>query len=177
MKVLVTGASGFTGSVLAEKLLDQGHEVRAFVRDSAKMTSPNSHKMEVIESDITDSAAMKEAVKGVDKVFHIAALFRQAGVPDQVYWDVNVTATENLLQQAMDAGVQRFVHCSTVGVHGHIEKPPADEEYPFSPGDIYQTTKLAGEKKVLEFYKQTGFPVAVVRPGPIYGIGDLRLLK
>ncbi|WP_136805730.1 NAD-dependent epimerase/dehydratase family protein [Desulfosediminicola flagellatus] len=177
MKVLVTGASGFTGSVLAEKLLEQGHEVRAFVRNKSKMKSPNAHRMEVIESDITDTEAMKRAVEGIEIVYHIAALFRQAGVPDQVYWDVNVTATENLLKLSHEAGVKRFVHCSTVGVHGHIENPPADENYRFSPGDIYQITKLAGEQKALDYYKETGFPVSVVRPGPIYGVGDLRLLK
>lgn len=177
MRVLVTGASGFTGSVLAEKLIEQGHEVRAFVRNKAKMQSPNAHRMEVIESDITDIEAMKRAVEGVEIVYHIAALFRQAGVPDQVYWDVNVTATENLLKLSHEAGVKRFVHCSTVGVHGHIENPPADEDYRFSPGDIYQITKLEGEQKALEYYRKTGFPVSVVRPGPIYGVGDLRLLK
>jgi nucleoside-diphosphate-sugar epimerase len=120
---------------------------------------------------------MKKAVEGVEKVFHIAALFRQAGVPDKTYWDVNVHATQKLLELSREAGVKRFVHCSTVGVHGHIEDPPADENYRFSPGDIYQVTKLAGEKKVMEYYKETGFPVSIVRPGPIYGPGDLRLLK
>lgn len=177
MKVLVTGASGFTGSVLAEKLIEQGHDVRAFVRNKSKMKSPNAHRMEVIESDITDTEAMKRAVEGVENVYHIAALFRQAGVPDQVYYDVNVAATENLLRLSHEAGVKRFVHCSTVGVHGHIENPPADEDYRFAPGDIYQVTKLLGEQKALEYYQETGFPVSVVRPGPIYGVGDLRLLK
>ncbi len=177
MKVLVTGASGFTGSVLAEKLLEQGHEVRAFVRNKQKLQSPNAHRMEVVESDITDTEALKRAVDGVEKVYHIAGLFRQAGVLDQVYWDVNVTATENLLKFSHEAGVKRFVHCSTVGVHGHIENPPADEEYRFSPGDIYQVTKLAGEQAAIDFHHKTGFPVSVVRPGPIYGVGDLRLLK
>jgi nucleoside-diphosphate-sugar epimerase len=163
--------------VLAEKLLAQGKEVRAFVRNKAKLLSPNAHRMEVIESDITDTEAMKRAVDGVEKVYHIAALFRQAGIPDKVYWDVNVTATENLLRLAREAGVKRFVHCSTVGVHGHIEHPPANENYRFSPGDIYQVTKLAGEQKALAYHKETGFPVSVVRPGPIYGVGDMRLLK
>lgn len=177
MKVLVTGATGFTGSVLAEKLVEQGHEVKAFVRNASKMTSPNASKMEVIESDITDVEAMKRAVEGVERVYHIAALFRQAGVPDQVYRDVNITATENLLKLSQEAGAQRFVHCSTVGVHGHIEDPPADEDYRFSPGDIYQVTKLEGEQRALAYGKENGFAVSVVRPGPIYGVGDMRLLK
>ena len=177
MKVLVTGATGFTGSVLARKLFAAGHEVKAFVRNSSKMTFEHASEMEVVEGDITDTEKMKEAVKDVDWVFHIAALFRQAGIPDKVYYDVNVQATLDLLAAAKAAGVKRFVHCSTVGVHGHIEDPPADEEYRFSPGDIYQVTKLEGEQKALQFGKEHDFPVSVVRPGPIYGPGDLRLLK
>jgi len=177
VKVLVTGASGFTGGVLTKKLLRRNDDVRVFVRDKSRLNLPNTDKIEIVEADITNIEMMKSAVEGVETIFHIAALFRQAGVPDKTYWDVNVHATENLLKLAKEAGVKRFVHCSTVGVHGHIEDPPADENYRFSPGDIYQRTKLAGEKKVLEFYKETGFPVSVVRPGPIYGPGDLRLLK
>ncbi len=177
MKVLVTGATGFTGSVLTEKLVRSGHQVKAFIRNRSKMTMPHASEIEIIESDITNKDKIKEAVAGVERVYHIAGLFRQAGVADQVYRDVNIQATLDLLQASVDAGVKRFVHCSTVGVHGHIEDPPADEEYRFSPGDIYQRTKLEGEQKALQFCKDTGFPVSVIRPGPIYGAGDLRLLK
>ncbi len=177
MKVLVTGATGFTGNVLAEKLAAAGHQVKVFVRNRSKLTSAHAHGMEVIEGDITDRDRIRDAVADVERVFHIAALFRQAGVPDQVYRDVNVGATLDLLTASREAGVSRFVHCSTVGVHGHIEDPPADEEYRFAAGDIYQRTKLEGEKQALKFHQETGFPVSVVRPGPIYGPGDLRLLK
>ncbi len=177
MKVLVTGATGFTGNVLAEKLLDQGHDVNVFIRNREKLNSPNAAKMQVFVGDITDTAIMEKAVEGVEIVYHIAALFRQAGIPDEVYWDTNVKAVENLLQIAHKAGVKRLVHCSTVGVHGHIEDELADETYRVSPGDIYQVTKLEGERKVLEYHKETGFPVSVIRPGPIYGPGDMRLLK
>lgn len=177
MKLLVTGATGFAGSVLAKKLVREGHQVRAFIRDRTKMTMPHAAEMEVIEGDITDRDKIREAVNGVERVFHIAALFRQAGVADQVYNDVNIQATKDLLEASKDAGVKQFVHCSTVGVHGHIEEGPADEEYRFAPGDIYQRTKLEGEQKALQFYRDTGFPVTIVRPGPIYGPGDLRLLK
>ncbi|MEN8188981.1 MAG: SDR family NAD(P)-dependent oxidoreductase [Thermodesulfobacteriota bacterium] len=177
MKVLVTGATGFTGSVLAEKLVQQGCEVRAFVRNRSKMTMEHAADIEVIEGDITDRAKIKEAVEGVERVYHIAALFRQAGVVDQVYRDVNIGATLDLLEASQAAGVKRFVHCSTVGVHGHIEEGPADEEYRFSPGDIYQRTKLEGEQKALQYGRDNDFAVSVVRPGPIYGPGDLRLLK
>lgn len=177
MNVLVTGATGFTGNVLAGKLAASGHRVKVFVRNKSKLTSGHAAEMEVIEGDITDRDKIRGAVEGVDRVFHIAALFRQAGVPDQVYRDVNIGATRDLLTASREAGVSRFVHCSTVGVHGHIEEPPADEEYRLSPSDIYQRTKLEGEQQALKFHRDTGFPVSVIRPGPIYGPGDMRLLK
>jgi nucleoside-diphosphate-sugar epimerase len=177
MKVLVTGATGFTGSVLARKLFKAGHEVKVFVRDKSKMNFEHASEMEIVEGDITNKEKITEAVAGVERIFHIAALFRQAGIPDQVYHDVNIQATLDLLAAAQVAGVKRFVHCSTVGVHGHIEEPPADEEYRFSPGDIYQRTKLEGEQQALKFGKENDFEVSVVRPGPIYGPGDMRLLK
>lgn len=177
MKVLVTGATGFTGSVLAKKLVESGHKVRVFVRNKDKMIMPGASEMEVVEGDITDKSKIQEAVKDIERVFHIAAVFRQAGVPDQTYRNVNIQATLDLLAASKNAGVKRFVHCSTVGVHGHIQEPPADEEYRFSPGDIYQRTKLEGEQKALQFGRENALPVAVIRPGPIYGPGDLRLLK
>lgn len=177
MKILITGASGFAGGVLAKKLIEQGHNIRVIVRDKSKLKLPNASNMEVFEGDIVDAKAVDNVVKGVEKVFHIAGLFRQAGIADQVYWDINVGGTENLLNSSLRFGVKKFVHCSTVGVHGHIEDPPADETYRFAPGDIYQVTKLEGEKKAIKFYKETGLPISVIRPGPIYGPGDLRLLK
>ncbi|WP_167495804.1 MULTISPECIES: NAD-dependent epimerase/dehydratase family protein [Desulfosediminicola] len=177
MRALVTGATGFTGGILAEKLYQQGHHVRVLVRDRNRISSPSAGKFEVIESELTQREQLERAVQDIEVVFHIAAIYRQAGVPDQEYWDVNVKASENLLQLAHLAGAKRFVHCSTVGVHGDIEEPPADETYRFSPGDIYQITKLAAEKKVLEYHRKTGFPVSVIRPGAIYGAGDMRLLK
>jgi nucleoside-diphosphate-sugar epimerase len=88
-----------------------------------------------------------------------------------------VDATRLLLEAARAEGVRRFVHCSTIGVHSHIAHPPADETYPHNPGDIYQSTKSEGERLALEFAREHAFPLCVVRPGSIYGPGDLRLLK
>jgi len=177
MKALITGATGFTGGVLAQKLYQQGKEVRVIVRDKSKLKLPNRSDMEIFEGDLTNLKSVERAVKGVDTVFHIAALFRQAGIPDSAYREVNVLGTENLLNSSLQFGVKKFIHCSTVGVNGNIEDPPADENYRFAPGDIYQVTKLEGEKKAIQFFKETGLPVTVIRPCPIYGVGDLRLLK
>jgi nucleoside-diphosphate-sugar epimerase len=107
----------------------------------------------------------------------VAAVYRTAGHPDAYYREINVTGTERLLEAAADAGVRRFVHTSTVGVHGHVANPPADETAPFAPGDVYQATKAEAEALALRFHRDRGLPVAVVRPGAIYGPGETRLLK
>jgi nucleoside-diphosphate-sugar epimerase len=130
-----------------------------------------------VEGDLADAAALRTLVEGADAVVHVAAVYRTAGHPDSYYRDVNVGGTERLLEAAAAAGVRCFVHTSTVGVHGHVEQPPADEEAPFAPGDIYQATKAEAETLALDFHRKRGLPVVVVRPGAIYGPGETRLLK
>lgn len=177
MKVLVTGATGFAGRALAIKLNNLGMKVRVLVRTPSKVDFPNKSEYEIVEGNIVDEKIVNKAVQGVEVVYNIAAVFREGGLADKVYHNVHVIGTLNLLKAAKKYSVKRFVHCSTGGVHGHIENPPANEEYRYSPGDIYQVTKLEGELKALEFYKETGLPVSVVRPAPIFGPGDTRLLK
>jgi nucleoside-diphosphate-sugar epimerase len=103
-------------------------------------------------------------------------VFRTAGHPDSYYREVNVGGTQNVLEAARRLSCERVVHCSTGGVHGHIAKPPANEGYPFGPGDIYQRTKLEAELAASQAARR-GQRVVIVRPGPIYGEGDLRFLK
>jgi nucleoside-diphosphate-sugar epimerase len=131
----------------------------------------------VVEGDLKDAFALSQLVEGSDAVLHVAAVYRTAGHPDGYYHEVNVAGTERLLEAAARAGVRRFVHTSTVGVHGHVGTPPADETAPFAPGDVYQDTKAAAEILALDFGRKRGLPVAVVRPGAIYGPGETRLLK
>ena len=126
---------------------------------------------------LEDRTALVRAVSGIDVVYHIAAVYRQAGVTASTYRVVNATAVGELIAAAADAGVRRLVHCSTVGVHGDIEHPPADEDAPLKPGDIYQVTKLEGERAAHEGARRTGLPVTIARPSGIYGPGDRRLLK
>ncbi len=176
-RALVTGATGFTGSHLAKRLLDEGHEVRLLVRSTSSASQLELAGAHVVTGDLTNQAAVWEATNGVDVVYHVAALFRKAGLPDSAYWETNTTGTVNLLDAAHRSGVRRFVHCSTVGVLGHISNPPADEDRPYHPGDIYQITKCEGEKAALHYYREMGLPVTVVRPAGIYGPGDTRWLK
>ena len=126
--------------------------------------------------DICDRAALRSAFPRVDIVYHLAAAYRTEHADRTVFERVNVRATENLLATALEAGVGRFVHCSTVGVQGHIADPPAREEYRFRPGDHYQRSKLEGEL-LARSYADRGLDVTVVRPVGIYGPGDRRFLK
>ena len=176
--VLVTGAAGFTGLALARSLAGRGQHVKGLVRNTARAACLQHAGVEVIAGDVRDGSAIREALQGVDTVYHLAAVFRRAGVPDSEYRSVHVDATRQLVECSAAAGVTRFVHCSTVGVHGDVEgDAPAAENAPLHPGDIYQLTKLEGEQVALETADRVGLPLTVVRPGPIYGPGDRRLLK
>ncbi len=133
--------------------------------------------VDIVEGDITDPRAVERAVTGVNAIFHLAAVYREAKHRDAQYARVHVEGTRCLLDAACNHQVTRFVHCSTVGVHGHIEAPPADEQAPYKPGDVYQRTKLEGEQLALSYHGRHGLPVTVARPTAIYGPGDMRLLK
>src|SRR5262249_40452051 len=98
------------------------------------------------------------------------------GAPD-LYRAVNARAVEAVVEAAARAAVRRVVHCSTVGVHGDIEHPPANEDAPLKPGDVYQVTKLEGEQLARQAAARLGMAVVIVRPTGIYGPGDRRLLK
>jgi dihydroflavonol-4-reductase len=181
VKVLVTGATGFTGGHLAATLARRGDEVRALVRPASRAKFDASvlagAGVTAMDGDLTDDAALKRAAAGVDVVYHIAATYREAGQPDAAYRAINVDGTRNVLEAAKAGGAQRVVHCSTGGVHGHIANPPANEDAPFNPGDVYQETKLEAEQLARAFGERTGFDVVVARPIGIYGPGDVRFLK
>lgn len=175
-KNLVTGATGFTGGHLCRKLVEQGHPVVAFVRSLQKAEPLSKMGVECRQVDITNRDDVLNNFDGIGKVFHIAAAYRAEHVDRQEFFRVNVEATRHLLDAAKKNGVERFVHCSTVGVQGRIDDPPADEAYRFMPGDHYQQSKLDGELLAREYFGN-GLPGAVVRPVGIYGPGDTRFLK
>ncbi|NEQ56445.1 MAG: NAD(P)-dependent oxidoreductase [Moorea sp. SIO4A1] len=177
-RVLVTGATGFTGSVLVRKLVAQGLDIVAIARPSSKLEPFNDLKVEWIRGDVFDEELIKKAIKGVNYIFHIVTPFREAKSADNVYYNVHVLSTQLLAKYALEEPeFKRFVHVSTIGVHGHVENPPGDENCPMNPGDIYQETKLEGELWIRDFAKKEGLPVTVVRPSGIYGPGEKRFLK
>jgi nucleoside-diphosphate-sugar epimerase len=176
MKALVTGISGFTGANLAKALVRKGYEVYGFARHSSRLDGLGDLRLPVHRGDLTDARAVDQAVQGMDLVFHIAASFREPGLPAKAYYDANVEGTRCVLEAAVHHGVKRLIHCSTMGVHGHVENPPGNEESPFRPSDLYQETKLQGEQLVHDYIKK-GLPAVIFRPVGIYGPGDTRFLK
>jgi dihydroflavonol-4-reductase len=132
---------------------------------------------EIRAGDLTDAAAVARAAHGVEVVYHIAATYREAGQGDAAYTRVNVDGTRHVLEAARAAGARRVVHCSTGGVHGHIEQPPANEDAPLAPGDVYQRTKLEAEQLAASYGGSHRLEVVIARPIGIYGPGDTRFLK
>lgn len=174
---LVTGGTGFTGGYLCENLVKRGYLVKALARSSSDISKLEKLGVEILQCDFTDRESLKGKMKNVDVVFHIAAAYRQEGIPKSEFWRVNVEGTRNLLDEALAGGVGRFVHCSTVGVQGEISNPPATEEAPYKPGDWYQESKMDGELLALDYFQNKRLPGVVVRPVGIYGPGDTRFLK
>lgn len=177
MKALVTGASGFTGGHLARYLYGAGDHVRVLVRDPARAAPLAAAGMDIVQGDLTDRTSLLAAASGCDVIYNIAALYREAGLSEQVYRAANADAVATLVEVAAATGVRRLVHCSTVGVHGDIEHPPADEDAPIAPGDVYQETKVLGEELGRAAAARTGVELVIARPTGIYGPGDRRLFK
>jgi dihydroflavonol-4-reductase len=178
VRALATGATGFTGGHLARTLAASGDAVSALVRaEGPSTTALTQAGVRLVVGDLCDPASLAKATDGADVVYHIAALYRQAGLATDVYRAVNATAVRELVEAAARGGVKRVVHCSTVGVHGDVEHPPANEDAPLKPGDVYQETKLEGERLAREAATKTGVEVTIARPSGIYGPGDRRLLR
>jgi nucleoside-diphosphate-sugar epimerase len=170
MNVLITGGGGFIGSHLVEDQLKKGRNVKAFDLDLVSLRGLAGHAcLESIEGDIRDHELVRRSLAGVEVVFHLASAHLSLRTSDQEYWDINVRAAENLVHLCLTAGVKRFVHCSSVGIYGDVVGAPADEESSCRPELVYDKTKLAGEQAVARFYRETNFPISIVRPVWVYG--------
>jgi len=172
MRILVTGGTGFTGTALVERLCRDGHSVVALdYKEGLACDALRALGAEVVIGSVTDRSAVERSMRGAEFVFHLAAAFRELNVPNSFYDEVNVGGTRVVLDAARQAGVRKFVYCSTCGVHGNIDHPPAAEDAPIQPADYYQRTKYEAEPLVKEFGR-TGVETVILRPAAIYGPGD-----
>ncbi|MEO7985034.1 MAG: NAD-dependent epimerase/dehydratase family protein [Gemmatimonadales bacterium] len=172
MRILVTGGTGFTGTALVERLCREGHSVVALdYKEGLACDTLRAMGAEVVIGSVTDAAAVERSMRGVEFVFHLAAAFRELNVPNSFYDEVNVGGTRMVMEAALRAGVWKFVYCSTCGVHGNVDHPPASEDAPIQPADYYQRTKYEAEPLVKQL-GQGRMETVVVRPAAIYGPGD-----
>ncbi|HVF62285.1 MAG TPA: NAD-dependent epimerase/dehydratase family protein [Thermoanaerobaculia bacterium] len=174
--VLVTGGLGFLGRHVCAHLAAGGETVRVLARPSRRASEEGS-PYETVWGDIRDAAVVDRAVRGTEVVVHLAANFRHAGTDAREAGPINVDGTRNVLDACLRHGVRQLLNCSTVGVHGSVLAVPANEETPFNPLDRYQATKLEAELAVLRRHRETGLPATSLRPMPIVGPGDRRMIK
>ncbi|MCA9727133.1 MAG: NAD-dependent epimerase/dehydratase family protein [Candidatus Eisenbacteria bacterium] len=181
MRIAITGATGFLGSHLTRRLARDGHTLRLLAHDVTKadgLVRELGERVEAcVQGEITDATALAESMDGCELALHLVSNFRTSKGSRESYFRINVRGTEEALAAARRAGVRRFVHCSTIGVHGDVQSTPGHEDAPFNPGDLYQETKLEAEKACRRAMEEPGMDIVIVRPCSMYGPGDLRMLK
>lgn len=178
-KLLVTGADGFIGSHLTEELVKMGYDVKAFVYYNSFNTwgwldtlpSTIMSHVEIFQGDIRDPHGVKEAMKGCDAVFHLAALIAipfSYHSPD-AYVDTNIKGTLNILQAARELEIERVLVTSTSEVYGTAQYIPIDENHPYQGQSPYSATKIGADRLAESFYRSFNLPVTIVRPFNTYG--------
>ena len=178
-KVLVTGADGFIGSHLTESLLEKGYEVKAFAYYNSfntwgwldSLPKEMLNEIEVFTGDIRDPNGVREAMKGVEGVFHLAALIAipfSYHSPDS-YVDTNIKGTLNVLQAARDLATERVLVTSTSEVYGTARYVPIDENHPYQGQSPYSATKIGADRLAESFYRSFELPVSIVRPFNTFG--------
>lgn len=177
--VLVTGADGFIGSHLVEKLLEKQAKVKALVLYNSfnnwgwldTLPSKTLSKISILQGDIRDRNSVNDALEGVDIVFHLAALI---GIPfsyyvQDMYIDTNIKGTVNIFQAARSLKTEKIIHTSTSEVYGSAQYIPIDEKHPVNPQSPYAATKASIDHLALSFYRSFNLPVTVLRPFNTFG--------
>jgi nucleoside-diphosphate-sugar epimerase len=175
MKVLITGATGFMGTRLAAAALERGDSVRGLVRDLDRAADLRALGVETVQGDMLENDSLRRAVQGVDCIFHTAAVI--GDWPDRALSRrVNVEGTRQLVSLAIDAGVQRVVHFSSLAVYGNQHHRGTDESAPYRYGDIYTDAKIDSERAVFDLARDGAIEAVSVRPGFVYGPADRTLI-
>jgi NAD dependent epimerase/dehydratase len=178
-KVLITGAGGFIGSHLCELCLAEGAEVRAFVHYNSRsdwgmledLDKKKLNNIEIMAGDLRDSEAVRRAVRGCQRVFHLGALI---GIPysylnPEDVVQTNVLGTQYVLRACLESGVERLVQTSTSEVYGTAQYVPMDEKHPLNPQSPYAASKVGSDKLAESYYRTYGLPAVILRPFNTYG--------
>jgi len=187
MKILVTGASGFIGSHLVEKLVKDGHKVKVLIKNVASddldkrkdsLELLNKLGIEIFEGDLLEKSSLKKAVQGVEVVFHLAAIARPMNIPRGDYFLVNETGTENLLEECIGKKIKKIIIMSSVSAVGPTrDQKPVNEKTDCKPVDIYGFSKLAQEKIAGRYTQEYNLPIIILRPTMVFGPRDFEMLK
>lgn len=178
-RVLVTGADGFIGSHLTEMLLEKGYSVKAFTFYNSfnnwgwldTLPEKKLSEINIFSGDIRDPNGVREAMRGIDMVFHLAALIAipfSYHSPDS-YVDTNIKGTLNVLQAARELETEKIMITSTSEVYGTAQYVPIDEKHPFQGQSPYSATKIGADRLAESFYRSFRLPAAIVRPFNTYG--------
>ena len=176
MKCLITGADGFIGSHLTESLLSKDYEVVALSQYNSFnnwgwLEKINKKNLNIISGDIRDQNFCKKISKGVDIIFHLAALI---SIPysyesPESYIDTNIKGTLNICNAALENNISRLIHTSTSEVYGTAKYIPIDENHPLQPQSPYSASKIGADSIAMSFYKSFNLPLTIVRPFNTYG--------
>ncbi|MBI4228976.1 MAG: NAD-dependent epimerase/dehydratase family protein, partial [Deltaproteobacteria bacterium] len=183
MKAVLTGGTGFIGSRLVHKLVENGYEVRCLVRKSSEIERLEKLGVELCYGDLSDHDSLRELTRGGEVVYHLAAMVSDWG-PRKEFYRMNVDGTRVLLEASLDSGVKRFIHMSTSTVVWKSDFwevhniNDIDESYPYPEryNDYYNETKAEAERFVIRFHERKGLATIVLRPSNVWGAGDRVIL-
>jgi nucleoside-diphosphate-sugar epimerase len=181
--ILITGATGFIGSHLAEELAKKEKKIRVLVRDNNlgnidDFSEETRKRIEIVKGDLLDKASLLLALQGISKVFHLAAIGRPMNIPTKMYFDVNLGGTKSLLEACKEKGVKKIIHISTISVFGFSrDRTALNENFPKIPVSDYGESKKRGEEFAINFCRKNKINLIVVRPPMVFGPRDFQFFK
>jgi len=177
MTTLVTGATGFLGSAIARELLKDGRKIKLLARRNSDLRNIEGLDVELVKGDLRDKESLKSAVKGCSKLYHAAAYYSLWNKNKKIIYDINVQGTRNILETALDLGIEKVVYTSTVGCIGlSKDRTPTNENYPMDTATLsndYKLSKFQAEKIALEMHTR-GLSIVIVNPSTPIGPRDIK---
>ena len=174
MKVLLTGGTGGIGKVLIPKLMQEGHQISVLCRNREKAENMFPNECSIIIGDVTSADTIKGCCEDIDVVYHLVGISgneRPSEYQFARYRKVNVLGTQNIVNEAINSGVKRFVYVSSIAAMGFVTKLPINSESGCNPILPYHVSKYEAEQIILKSVKEKGLPAIILRPAQVYGVG------